>query len=216
MFWQGVGVIGRNAVVVVLAAACSVLAAVPVGTVAAASAESRGTVIENVSPVGTNGYLAPGYRVAHTLGGATCRSHSPTTGNAYSCHVRFGYDPCWATANRPYVVCLSAPYYKSVTKLRVARFVNGRGLGRPAGLPWGLLLANGHRTTLIPGTFGTVSGQNIHYSYDDFRTVLVGPIDKSGSVWRIREAKNVGRFRFKLIGWANIKKAWAGAPTTLD
>ncbi|HEX3897949.1 MAG TPA: hypothetical protein VHW74_02165 [Mycobacteriales bacterium] len=208
--------IGRNTVVVALAAACSLLAAVLAGNVTIASAAPGGTVVANVSPVGANGYLAAGYQVSHTLAGATCRSHSPTTGNAYSCHVRFGYDPCWATANRPYVVCLSAPYSKSVTKLRVARFVNAGGLGQPAGLPWGLLLANGHRTTLIPGNFGTVSGQNIHYSYDDFRTVLVGPIDKSGAVWRIREAKNDGRFRFKLSGWANIEKAWVGDPTTLD
>jgi hypothetical protein len=188
----------------------------PSGAVPDRSAAALTTVVEEVSPVGPSGYLAPGFRVTHTYGGATCRSHSLVTGNAYSCHVRFGYDPCWATANRPYVVCLSSPYYKSVTKLRVARFVNSGGLGQPAGLPWGLLLASGKRTTLIPGTFGVVSGQNIHYSYNDFRTVLVGPIDKSGAVWRIREAKNVGRFRFKLGGWANIKKAWVGAPSTLD
>ncbi|HWA65268.1 MAG TPA: hypothetical protein VG899_02730 [Mycobacteriales bacterium] len=206
--------IGRIVTTAALAGLCCVTWVMPTGAATERPA-SRATVIEQVSPVGAGGYVASGYHVVRTLGGATCRSHSPTTGNAYSCHVRFGYDPCWVTATHPYVVCLSAPYDKSLTRLRVARWVNAGGLGKPAGLPWGLLLANGHRTTLIPGNFGTVNGQNIHYSYDDFRTVLVGPIDKSGEAWRIRVAKNDGRFRFKLTGWATITKAWVGAPTTL-
>lgn len=180
------------------------------------AAPGGATVIEQVTPVGPGGFLAPGYKVTHTLGGATCKSHSPVTGNAYSCHVRFGYDPCWVTNNKPYVVCLTSPYYRRVTKLRVAVFVNRDGLGSPAAYPWGLQLSNGTRTTLIPGNFGTVGKYQIHYSYNEFRTVLVGPIDKSGPVWRIRQAKNTGRFRFKVTGWATITKAWFGAATTIE
>ncbi|HVW80827.1 MAG TPA: hypothetical protein VHB69_07820 [Mycobacteriales bacterium] len=200
----------------VLVGLCSLIAAAPGGAAADPDSGARATVVEEVSPIGPGGYLATGYRVAHRLSGATCRPRSSVTGNAYSCHVRFGYDPCWVSANKPDVLCLAAPYDKTVTQLRVARFVRSGGLGKPAGLPWGLLLANGERTTLIPGTFGVVHGQKIHYSYNDFRTVLVGPIDKSGPVWRIRVARNTGRFRFKITGWASIRKAWVGAPSRLE
>lgn len=196
-----------------LTATLGVLASGP--SAVARPAASGQTVVEQVSPVGPNGYLQAGYHVVNRLGGATCKTHSPVTGNAYTCHVRFGFDPCWVTANHDFAMCMSSPYDKAVTRLRVARYLNKGGLGAPAGLPWGLLLANGSRTTLIPGKFGTVSGYNIHYSYNEFRTVLVGPIDKHAAIWRIRKARNVGRFRFKLDGWANITKAWFGAPSTL-
>lgn len=177
-----------------------------------------GTVVVQATPVGPDGRLLPGYRVSRHLSGATCRTrmHHSETGNAYSCHVRYGFDPCWLTAQRSYVVCLAAPYHRKVTRLRVARFVNKGGLGKPATMPWGLLLSTGARTTLIPGKFGTAGGKAIHYSLDSrYKTVLVGPIDKSGPVWRIRKARNNGRFQFKVTGWVNIKKAWFGAPTRL-
>jgi hypothetical protein len=207
---------GRTAVAGLLVAACSLLVALPAGLATAAPAAAGPTVVVQVSPVGPSGYLQPGYRVVHTYGGATCKSRSFETGNAYSCHVRVGYDPCWVTATRSNVVCLSSPYSHSVTRLRVARYVNAGGLGAAAGLPWGLLLANGARSTLIPGNFGTVGSYQIHYSYNEFKTVLVGPIDKTGAVWRIRKARNVGRFHFKLDGWADIKKTWVGEASTLS
>jgi hypothetical protein len=211
-------VIRRAAIAGVLATACSLLTAVPVGPAAAVGADdtAASTLIVQTSPVGPSGHLLPGYRVAKHLSGATCRSHSRVTGNAYSCHVHFGYDPCWLTAKKAYVVCLPQPYGRKITKLRVARYVNAGGLGNPKPLPWGLQLANGVNTTLMLPGFGTVSGQEINYSFNDFKTVLVGSIDKSAPVWRVREARNVGRFRFKLAGWINIKKAWVGSPTRLS
>ena len=189
-----------------------VAAAVPAVTAEAVSA----TVVEPTAPVGPEGTLRPGYKVVRNERGATCKSHSPVTGNAYSCHVRYGYDPCWLTAKHGYVVCLSSPYARKVTRLHVARFVNKGGLGKPASLPWGLLLSTGARTTLIPGKFGTAGGKAIHYTLDSrYKTVLVGPIDKSGPVWRIRKARNNGRFRFKITGWIDISKAWVGEPSQL-
>jgi hypothetical protein len=198
-------------------AACTAVAiATLVTPTLSVAAPSGATVVVQTSPVGPSGHLLPGYRVARHLSGATCKSHSPETGNAYSCHVQFGYDPCWLTAKRAYVVCLSQPYDRKVVRLHVARYVNAGGLGGAKAFPWGLRLANGVNTTLIPGDFGMVSGQQIRYSFDAFKRVLVGPIDKTGPVWRIREARNTGGFRFKLAGWININKAWVGAPTRLS
>jgi hypothetical protein len=206
-------VIGRAAIAGAVATACLLLA-VPAGT--AVADVTTATAVVQTSPVGPSGHLLPGYRVARHYSGATCKSHSPETGNAYSCHVRFGYDPCWLTAKRAYVVCLSQPYDRKVTRLHVARYVNAGGLGKPKAMPWGMQLANGVNTTLIPGDFGMVSGKQIYYSYDAFKRVLVGPIDKSGPVWRIQVAKTTGKFQFKVFGWIDIKKVWFGEPTRLS
>lgn len=192
-----------------LAAVASVVA-VP----ESAPASTNATVAEMVSPVGPSGYLQPGYHVVKRLGLAACAPNSAETGNAYRCQVKFGYDPCWVMANKAYVACLSAPYDKAVTRLHVGRYQNKGGLGQPVALPWGLQLVNGVRTTFLPH-FGKVGKYPIHYSYDEFKTVLVGPIDKSNPVWRIRKAKDTGQFHFKVVGWVYIQKAWIGEPTKL-
>ncbi|HEX3708189.1 MAG TPA: hypothetical protein VHV76_16305, partial [Mycobacteriales bacterium] len=170
--------IGRVAVAGVLTGLASLVAALPVAPAAARVAGTvTATVVEQTSPVGPSGHLRPGYRVTRNMSGATCKSHSPETGDAYSCHVRYGFDPCWLSAKHGYVICLAQAYDRKVTRLHVARFVNAGGLGKAKPMPWGLQLANGVNTTLIPGTFGEVSGKAIHYSYNQFKTVLVGPID---------------------------------------
>ena len=209
---------GRVAIVGVALAVGSLLTAVPVGPAAANPAGTvTATVVEHTSPVGPSGHLLPGYQVNHNYRGATCKSHSDEVGDAYACHLKFGYDPCWVTAKHSYVVCLSEPYAHKVARLHVVRFVNKGGLGKPKPLPWGLLLANGKRTTLLPGSFGTAGGEQIHYTLDSrYQTVLAGPIDKSGPVWRIRLAKNNGRFQFKLAGWIDIDKAWIAEPSRLS
>ena len=108
------------------------------------------------------------------------------------------------------------PYSRKVTRLHVTRgFHNKGGLGEAKKLPWGLLLSNGVKTTVIPGNFGDVQGMKINYSYNQFKTVLYGPPDKSQPLWRIRKARDTGSFHFKPEGWVTIDKAWFGAPTRL-
>jgi hypothetical protein len=68
---------------------------------------------------------------------------------------------------------------------------------------------------VIPGDFGDVQGKKINYSYNNFKTVLYGQPDKSEPLWRIRKARDDGRFHFKPAGWVTINKAWFGAPTNL-
>lgn len=168
------------------------------------------------APVDDNGHLLPGYKVVKHQPGAKCTPHSTFTGNAYKCVTHFTYDPCWLSGNHDFVDCVASPYSRKVTRLRVTRGYHNRGgLGAAKKLPWGLLLTNGVKTTVIPGDFGSVQGQKINYSYNNFKTVLYGPPDKSGSVWRIKRARDNGRFHFKPAGWVTISKAWYGAPTKL-
>jgi len=175
------------------------------------------TVVVMVSPVDANGHLLPGYHVVKHQRGAKCTPHSIFTGNAYKCVTHNTWDPCWVTGNHTFVDCLPSPYSHRVIRLRVTRgYHNKGGLGQPKKLPWGLLLANGVKTTVIPGDFGEVQGMRINYSYSSaFKTVLYGPPDKSESLWRIRKARDAGGFHFKPAGWVTINKAWLGAPTNL-
>jgi len=179
----------------------------------AATAETR---VMMTAPVDADGHLQPGYKVVKRLPGAKCTPHSTITGDAYKCVSHFTYDPCWVSGNHAFVDCLASPYSRRVTRLHVTRGYHNRGgLGHPKRLPWGLLLANGVKTTVIPGDFGQVQGQKINYSYDNFTTVLYGPPDKSQPLWRVRKARDDGRFHFKPAGWVTISKAWIGAPTRL-
>ncbi|HWC35326.1 MAG TPA: hypothetical protein VG650_10910 [Mycobacteriales bacterium] len=189
--------------------------AVPALTPTAAAGPAT-TAVVMTSPVGPHGQLQPGYRVVKHYTGAKCTPHSAVTGNAYKCVAHFGYDPCWLSGKHAYVDCISSPYSRQVTRLHVTRgYHNKGGVGRAASLPWGLQLANGVKTTRIPGNFGTVQGQRINYSYDQFKVVLVGKPDKTGSLWRIRKARETGGFHYKIVGWVTITKAWFGAPTRL-
>lgn len=199
-----------------LAVPPSVIAA-PSGSAAPSVTAARSaTRVVMASPVGPAGHLLPGYRVAKRLPGGMCKPTSTVTGNAYRCVVRFTYDPCWLTAKHAYVVCLTSPYQRKVTRIHVTRgYHNAGGLGDPVRIPWGLQLANGVKTTRIGGDFGKVRGQRINYSYNDFKVVLYGRPDKSQPVWRIRKARDAGGFRFKPAGWVAIKKAWFGSPTRL-
>ncbi|HVT64373.1 MAG TPA: hypothetical protein VHD81_04410 [Mycobacteriales bacterium] len=196
---------------------CLILVAVfgVLGMPALAPANPSMTTVVTTAPVDGDGHLLPGYRVVKHDSGAKCSSHSAVTGNAYKCVTHFPYDPCWLSGNHSYVDCLASPYSRRVTRLHVTRgYHNKGGLGAAKKLPWGLLLTNGVKTTLIAG-IGKVDGKKIHYSYNKFRTVLVGNPDKSGPLWRIQKARDVGGFHFKIVGWVTISKAWFGAPTEL-
>ncbi|HVT22391.1 MAG TPA: hypothetical protein VHE57_13500 [Mycobacteriales bacterium] len=182
---------------------------------ASAPAAPAATQVLTVSPVSDNGHLLPGYKVVKRLPGAKCTPRSVVTGNAYKCVSHFTYDPCWLTAKHGYVDCLASPYQRKVTRLHVTRGYNKGGPGAAKKLPWGLRLTTGVKTTVIPGKFGEVQGRKINYSYHNFQTVLYGPIDKSEPLWRIRRARDDGRFHFKPAGWVTIARAWFGAPTRL-
>jgi hypothetical protein len=182
-------------------------------TAVAAPSETK---VVMISPVGDDGHLLPGYQVVKHQPGAKCTPHSTFTGNAYKCVTHYTWDPCWVSAQRAYVDCLRSPYSRKVTRLHVTRgYHNAGGLGAAKKLPWGLLLGNGARAIVIPGDFGDVQGKKINYSYNSFKTVLYGQPDKSQGLWRIRKARDNGRFHFKPDGWITINKAWFGAPSQL-
>jgi len=169
------------------------------------------TVVSRVRPVTATGALRSGYTVAHNVSHASCQAGSEAVGDAYRCFgPRFVYDPCWATSDKGFVDCLPTPYSHQVTRLHVTKgFDNQGGLGSAARIPWGLRLAGGTRTTLLQGASGTVKGMRINYEVKGFRVVLVGPVDKSGSTWTIREGKRAHGV-YKIVGRVDISTAWFG------
>jgi hypothetical protein len=177
------------------------------------SASAAPTVVSRVRPVDAHGNLLGTYRSIRSRGGARCSSGSDAVGaGAYRCIAGHTvYDPCWVSANRAYVYCLSAPWSFEVVQLHVTRGYNNVGFSSHLSkTPWGLQLSNGQQCKGVQGSTSTVSGKRIGYRCQRVKYVLVGQIDKHHRAWRIRKAVRTSGGHYKLDGWVAITNAWLG------
>ena len=178
-----------------------------------ASAATTRTSVTRVSPVDAHGHLRTAYKVTRSLGAAQCLSGSEATGNAYRCFAgNYVVDPCWVMSNHAYVACLSAPWSRSVWRLHVTRGYQDFGVGPgAANYPWGTTLTNGWHCDWLQGASGFVGSYRISYGCTGHPSyALVGSVDKSHAVWRIRLAHDTGGYHFRIVGWTNIARAWFG------
>ena len=163
---------------------------------AAPGAEGSPTVVASVSPVDDTGALKPRYDVTHRYGGARCQRGSALTGTAYRCFTSRSpqgvYDPCWVATTSDHVICLDVPWRRhKVTQLRVSDGYDDAGGFRRQPRPWGLRPALAHRRCLLhPTAVEYAQGQPVHY-YCSRRTVLAGPLDRSGARWRMHAYRNL-------------------------
>jgi hypothetical protein len=182
---------------------------------AVASSIAR-TATLHVAPVGHRGHLRSGYRVVDRVGGASCIYGSEPVGHAYRC---FGgdsgvYDPCWVQNTRkPNVLCLGTPWLHRVVQLHVTRGFNDSAgtIGSRFG-PWAMRTVSDHRCYFSQGATGTVNGFRLNYGCGG-KITLVGDVDKSQPVWRIRKAIYVGNYHYAMDGWVNLSKTWYGKAT---
>jgi hypothetical protein len=203
--------------VALLVATASLGTALTLGWPAAAAGHpvTSPTVVRSESPVGSDGELRAGVTVGHHYGEATCQSGSAVTGTAYRCFTPRSpqslYDPCWASDRTDVVYCQSAPWQRTVTRLRVTGgFDNSAGFPHVA-RPWALQLESGPRCLPDVAAVRSVNGHRISY-YCTNRTVLVGGIRRAAS-WHAHTYRSVGRAghrRWKSLGWRPIRTAWRG------
>ena len=176
------------------------------------------TVVRQVSPVDANGVLKPAYEIKHTYSGARCQSGSSMTGTAYRCYTSQApqgvLDPCWVTDTSERVICLSVPWRKkNAVALRVTDGYDESDGFHHQSRPWGVRVDIPRRCLLHPAAVEYAQGHAIHY-YCNKHTALAGPLDRSGSRWRIRAYRNTTPHAvqptYKSLGWAHVLTAWFG------
>ncbi len=119
----------------------------------------------HVSPVGSHGVPADGYRIVRVLHHGYCGGGSEAIGQAYRCTAESGiYDPCWAVkALAPTVLCLLEPWSHKVTEI----LLDGRPgtLDKLSGVvpPWAIQLDSGQRCLIAQGAHGLFDGRVIDY-----------------------------------------------------
>jgi hypothetical protein len=132
----------RRFSVFVITACFAALAAVGHPQPASATPAQTATVVVHVRPVDTAGHLRHGYRVSHRFGKASCQFGSEATGTAYRCFAaNYVIDPCWVTANRHYVDCLTEGWSHRVWRLHVTKGYDNEGF------------SSGARTAATPGEY---------------------------------------------------------------
>ena len=187
-------------------------------------AGSTPTVVRQVSPLDANGMLKPSYAVKNHYAGARCQSGSAMTGTAYRCFTsqspRGVLDPCWVMDTNERVMCLSVPWRKhNAVELQVTDgYDDADGFHRQS-RPWGLRVDLPRRCLLHPVAVEHAQGRAIHY-YCNKRTALAGPLDRSGSRWRVRAYRNTTPHSvqptYRRIGWVHILTAWRGQKSRHD
>jgi hypothetical protein len=209
----------------VVAVATAVLVSVMsvAGAVARADTPVAGaatpTTVRQLTPLDSSGAVSAAFTVTAHFTGATCISGSPTTGSTYECTTPASswgvYEACWVTAQTGYVVCLTAPWARTLTRLQVTGgFDDTSGLTRPA-RPWGVRLATGQRCLLDLDATSTTKGHANTY-FCTKKTVLVGAVDRSHKVWRAQAYRRLDHGRIKSLGRQPIALAWRTGPTALD
>jgi hypothetical protein len=189
------------------------------------------TDLSDVSPVDSSGDLRPGYSVTRRLGGGECSFGSDAVGSAYRCFTRNDLlDPCWVTSNLTSVDCLLEGWEHTVVHVTVSKGFSNVGFTKQTYsgfVPWGIQLTDGKRCGITEGAVDFVgkSGQVTdsggrrvnYYCENSLKMALVGNVDVSRSLWRIRRYQVVGsyssKYHYRSDGWAKISRAWYALPT---
>jgi hypothetical protein len=178
------------------------------------------TSVRAISPLDSQGRLAPAYRIRHRYGNANCESGSPTVGKAYQCFTPQApqgiFDSCWVQATPGLVVCLIKPWMHDAVQLHVTRgFDNTPGFLH-VHTPWGLRIATNARCLVDLGSVHSADGHPITYRCNH-KIVLTGTIDRKSKAWRIQAYRRIAHkgkpLRFESLGREPIAVAWSGKPS---
>jgi hypothetical protein len=207
------------------------LALLAVGVMAVSAAavatgtSPRTTVAANVTPFTADGHLRNGFRVVRQVTG-TCGPGSDALPNdVYRCSFdNLIVDPCWRDyrAAAPAVVCLEAPWDRTVIRLRLAAApAPSHGRANLNAEPWGIQLRSGARCLAFQGAHDTLTGTEGGAVIDYYcgRTLaLIRGIGRSHPTWTIRAARITHRLSrpYRFIGRVAIKTAWFGGNNPLS
>jgi hypothetical protein len=182
-----------------------------------ASGAAAATSTVHVRPLDASGRLKPGYHVAHRFGRTSCFLGGIADGAAYRCFAGNNaiLDPCWReSATSLYLDCLVTPWRHAVVRLHATKGIDDSGGALHNARPWAVRLHDGTRCVGSQGAAGAVGGLGISFFCLHTTTVLVGDIDRSGSVWRIRVARTSdGGRHYRLGSPHRISRAYVGEPS---
>jgi len=158
------------------------------------SAAQPPTVRLKYSPFDADGTLRDGLSV-NTGGIGDCRSGSFFVVGAYRCFEGSSiHSVCYRDDRDPQLpslLCVASPWAKAAVRLQYTHEPAGSFGARPGGPPWALELWSGRRCVLLSGGTTVVGRLRLNYGcLGSGERVLFGPPDKSGPVWRIRQAND--------------------------
>jgi hypothetical protein len=182
-----------------------------IGLSLAVASPAHGRTVElRYTPFAADGSLRDGLRATPHFGGSCVTgSFLVAAPGAFRCtaatHI---YDPCYldakaSTMQRSVMVCVSAPWSRTVLRLRVRGAVSGGAAAAPTGPPWALRLASGRLCLLVGGAASVVSGRRMNYACGG--RYLFGVPDATRPTWRIRQARTPGGSGMRQVA---IATAW--------
>jgi hypothetical protein len=179
--------------------------AVPAGQ----RAQSAATVQVNVSPLGHNGELAPGYVDVRTLVRANCYTGSDLFPGTYRCILGSNlFDPCWpridAGGDYHGAYCVALPWQHFGLVLRGRHVALQHRTGRRL---WGLHTTDGFGCSISGGSHSMFHGQPVLWDCDHGRRFLLAMPDRSTAQWHITEV-SYRNGRFTDAHRVGITKAW--------
>jgi hypothetical protein len=205
-----------------LAVSGVLLALLPIGVVAGASARAAPTRTEIIrwSPFNAAGFVKSSLRV-HRIGTGRCADTYTTAGDiAYRCgRGNYLYFPCWRDGPNPteFVLCTGDPWTTSVSRLRSPGLLLYPGVTYldNAYSPWAIELSGGEHCRLFQGAHSSIHrGKRtyvVDYYCDRDNLVLLRNL-RRGLVWRIGAARYVNlKVGYKLLGDRTIQRAFFGA-----
>jgi hypothetical protein len=174
------------------------------------------TAVLQICPIGANGRLLDSFAVEEVRKHGGCDGDpSAKVQTALRCGAGdVIYDPCWPEigAERPAVVCVSAPWDDSVTRVltKSRELVKRSEYEYPA---WGVELESGERCSLYgSGAHASVEGSNreadvmdYYCGRDDTGRVLLRGFDQTGPLWH---ARGYDRRKRERLPDQTIVRAW--------
>jgi hypothetical protein len=179
-------------------------------SLASASPAHGRTVELRYTPFAADGSLRGGLSATPQFGGSCATgSFLVAAPGAFRCTAATRvYDPCYldakaSTMARSVMVCVSAPWSRTVVRLRVRDPVSGGAAAAPTGPPWALRLLSGRLCLLVGGAASVVGGRRMNYACRE--RYLFGVPDATRPTWRIRQARTPGGAGMRQVA---IATAW--------
>jgi hypothetical protein len=180
-------------------------------TAAAPAAAVTPTTVKRVSALDADGELNAGWRVNDRYDDSECWTWGFGEG-AYQCMTddSYIYDPCYEAApaedGTDRVVCMLAPWRKTVTELLLPFGYDTEPNPNRGGPFAGLTLAGGWRCQWLSGGTGVIGNKRINYGCPGGR-YLAGNPSRRTKRWKIQEARYSGG-QFLKTGKIAVRVAW--------
>lgn len=162
------------------------------------TAATMKTAVRIRGPFTSDGGLRPGLRLGNVLlGQCWTGSIGSQRRNAWRCMSgNVIHDPCFTHAGVKHLICMHAPWSRTVARLKLTRPLPARGNKgiKRLSYPWGFKLVSGRRCVLIQGTAASMPGVLLPYECSGHAYATRANTQRA--LWRVRVAPDsVDRLR---------------------